>query len=120
MMCHLASQSERCCLPAAAKRYLHLMKYLDSLDGRPVVAAVAVAEEAEQMLIDLVSGVGMRRCCCCYSPTRTVSFEDFVIWRWALLSLLFDDGVGDCGSLLSFELRRLELGEVKYKQSEGL
>jgi hypothetical protein len=68
MMSHLVSQSERCCycLPAAAKKnYLHLMKSLDSLDERPVVVAVVIAEEAEQTLIDLVSGVGRRRCCCC-------------------------------------------------------
>lgn len=110
MMCHLVSQSERCCLPAAARKsYLHLMKDLDSLDGRPVVAAVAVAEEAEQTLIGRVSGVGRRRCCCCYFPTRIVSFEDFVMWMRALLSLLFDDGVEDCGSLLSFGLRRIGL-----------
>jgi hypothetical protein len=66
MMHHLVSRSKPHyhCLPAAAaaaaakKIDLHLMKDLDSWDGRLAVAAVAVAEEAEQMLIDLVSEVG--------------------------------------------------------------
>lgn len=64
MMHHLVGRSKPHyhCLPAAAaaakKNDLHLMKDLDSWDGRLVVAAVAVAEEAEQTLIDLVSEVG--------------------------------------------------------------
>jgi hypothetical protein len=40
------------------------------------------------------------------------------MWMRALLSLLSDNGVEGCGSLLSFELRRAGFGEVQA--SEGL